>query len=185
MTTVLSNLCVKNVCARTSSLFSVLTRARIALGLAILLGFSLCSLIPSANAAVFVRDSRTSVQGPCLDVRSAATTSGTPIQNYTCNAGVAQQWFFEGLQIVGIGSNGTTGFNCIWTSGFPAVGTRIVLAPCNAPSAEFSDSRWYYFNNQIVNYYSGLCLDGSGVIGMQATLQTCKGSPSQTWAIRS
>jgi hypothetical protein len=158
---------------------------RIALGLATLAGFSLCSLTPSANAAVFVRDSRTSVQGPCLDVRGAATTPGTPIQNYTCNAGVAQQWFFEGLQIVGIGSNGTTGFNCVWTYGFPAVGTPIVLAPCSAAPAEFSDSRWYYLNNQIVNYYSGLCLDGSGVIGTRATLHACNGSPAQTWAIRS
>src|SRR5215471_2048968 len=156
---------------------SHLTFARIVFRLVILVGFSSFSLVPSAHAALFVRDSRTSVTGPCLDVRLAADVSGTPIQVFTCNATVAQNWLFEGLQIIGIGSSSTTGSNCIWTDGFPAVGTTIVLAPCNAPPAEFSSNEWYYSNNQIIHFNGGvgplLCLDGSGPLGTQATLRTC------------
>ena len=166
------------------SINSQLTSFRVPLALSIVIGLSLCSIVPSAQAAVFVRDSRTSVTGPCLDARGAAAAPNTPIQNFTCNVGVAQQWLFEGLQIVGIGSNGNSGFNCIWTYGFPAVGTKIVLQPCNAPVTEFSSSKWYYYNNQIINYDSGLCLDARGAIGTQATLQPCYGSAGQTWAIR-
>jgi len=158
-----------------------------ALALAVLMGI-LCSLTPSANAAVFVRDSRTSSVGPCLDAHGAAASAGTPIQNWTCNAGVAQHWLFEGLQIVGIGSNATTGFNCIWTTRYPAVGVAVVLAPCTDPPGEFAENRWVYSNNQIQTYISvngyRLCIDASGVIGTSATLQSCNGTPGQTWAIR-
>jgi hypothetical protein len=162
---------------------SQIGRIKIALEVSAFVAVSLCSMIPQAEAAVVVRDSTTSVQGPCLDVRNAADAPGTPIQTYTCNATFAQLWNFEGLQIQGIGSNAGTGFNCVWAIGL-GVGSVIVLAPC-ADSVQSWSKKWYYFNHQIVNYDTRLCLDGRGVLGTQATLQTCNGKPYQTWAIRS
>jgi len=155
---------------------------RIKWTLCLLAIFSVCSAVPKADAALFVRDSKTSFQGPCLDVFGAIDTFGTPVENYICNGTVAQQWNFEGLQIQGTGSNGSTGFNCLWSTG--GIGSPVVLAPCGYTHTGWSN-QWYYYNYSIYNLLNGLCLDGNGPPATQATLQKCNGTPAQTWSIRS
>jgi hypothetical protein len=157
-------------------------------------GFAVASLLtilclgaaaPKANAELIVRDVTVSVTGPCLDVRNADDAAFTPIDNYNCNATISQQWNFEGLQIEGIGSNNTTGLNCVWAEG-TTIGSGIVLAPCSYAAPSSWTKSWYYYNHQIVSWWNSyLCLDGSGSPGTQATLQSCNSSAAQAWALRS
>jgi glucosylceramidase len=117
----------------------------------------------------------TGYQGLCLDVRSASTADGTPVQVYTCNGTGAQQWTVE--------SNGTiqTLGKCLDVSGAgTANGTKVQLYTCNGTGAQSWQAQ---SNGELVNTNSGSCLDdtGSGGSGTQVQIWSCTDASNQQW----
>ncbi|HEY1486281.1 MAG TPA: glycoside hydrolase family 3 C-terminal domain-containing protein, partial [Micromonosporaceae bacterium] len=93
----------------------------------------------------------TGLAGLCLDVRSASTANGTPVQVYTCNGTAAQKWT--------VATNGTLQAlgKCLdINGGGTANGTLVQLYDCNGTGAQI----WHAgANNSLVNPQSGKCLD--------------------------
>jgi len=119
----------------------------------------------------------TGYQGLCLDVRSANSADGTPVQVYTCNGTNAQQWT--------VVSNGTLQAlgKCLDVSGGgTANGTHVQLYTCNGTSAQTWQAQ---SNGELVNPQSGKCLDdtGFGGPGTQAQIWTCTDGTNQQWAL--
>ena len=117
----------------------------------------------------------TGYQGLCLDVRSASTADGTPVQVYTCNGTGAQQWTVE--------SNGTIQAlgKCLDVSGAgTANGTKVQLYTCNGTGAQSWQAQ---SNGELVNTNSGSCLDdtGSGGSGTQVQIWSCTDASNQQW----
>jgi len=117
----------------------------------------------------------TGYQGLCLDVRSASTADGTPVQVYTCNGTGAQQWTVE--------SNGTIQAlgKCLDVSGAgTANGTKVQLYTCNGTGAQSWQAQ---SNGELVNTNSGSCLDdtGSGGSGTQVQIWACTDASNQQW----
>ncbi len=119
----------------------------------------------------------TGYQGLCLDVRSASSADGTPVQVYTCNGTGAQQWSVE--------SNGTIQAlgKCLDVSGGgTANGTVVQLYTCNGTGAQ----KWQpQSNGELVNSQSGSCLDdtGYGGSGTQVQIWSCAGTANQQWTL--
>ena len=119
----------------------------------------------------------TGYQGLCLDVRSASTADGTPVQVYTCNGTGAQQWTVE--------SNGTIQAlgKCLDVSGAgTANGTKVQLYTCNGTGAQSWQAQ---SNGELVNPNSGKCLDdtGFGGAGTQLQIWSCSGGTNQAWTL--
>jgi glucosylceramidase len=117
----------------------------------------------------------TGYQGLCLDVRSASSADGTPVQVYTCNGTNAQQWTVE--------SNGTIQAlgKCLDVIGAGTTnGTRVDLYTCNGTGAQSWQAQ---SNGELVNTNSGLCLDdtGFGGSGTQVQIWACTGAANQQW----
>jgi hypothetical protein len=117
----------------------------------------------------------TGYQGLCLDVRSASSADGTPVQVYTCNGTNAQQWTVE--------SNGTIQAlgKCLDVIGAGTTnGTRVDLYTCNGTGAQSWQAQ---SNGELVNTNSGLCLDdtGFGASGTQVQIWACTGAANQQW----
>jgi beta-glucosidase len=116
--------------------------------------------------------------GLCLDVRSAGTADGTPVQVYTCNGTNAQQWTVE--------SNGTLQAlgKCLdVTSAGTANGTPVELYTCNGTGAQVWSPQ---ANGSLVNPASGACLDDTGMSttpGTQAQIWACTGGANQAWTL--
>jgi glucosylceramidase len=119
----------------------------------------------------------TGYQGLCLDVRSASSADGTPVQVYTCNGTNAQQWTVE--------SNGTLQAlgKCLDVSGAgTANGTLVQLYTCNGTGAQ----TWQVQSNgELVNSNSGKCLDdtGFGGSGTQVQIWACGDGSNQQWTL--
>ena len=117
----------------------------------------------------------TGYQGLCLDVRSASTADGTPVQVYTCNGTGAQQWTVE--------TNGTVQAlgKCLDVSGAgTANGTKVQLYTCNGTGAQ----QWQaQSNGELVNTNSNACLDdtGYGGSGTQVQIWACGDTSNQQW----
>ena len=116
----------------------------------------------------------------CLDIRSASTTNGTPIQIYTCNGTTAQTWT--------VGSDGTVqalGKCMDITSAGTANGTKIQLYDCNGTGAQ----QWQpQANGALLNPSSGRCLDdpsGTTTISTQLQIWDCNGQAQQRWILPS
>ncbi|HEV2346707.1 MAG TPA: glycoside hydrolase family 3 C-terminal domain-containing protein [Actinocrinis sp.] len=119
----------------------------------------------------------TGYQGLCLDVRSANSADGTPVQVYTCNGTNAQQWT--------VASNGTLQAlgKCLDVSaGGTANGTLVQLYTCNGTGAQVWQAG---ANSSLVNPQSGKCLDdtGSGGSGTQVQIWSCTGASNQAWTL--
>jgi beta-glucosidase len=119
----------------------------------------------------------TGYEGLCLDVRSANTANGTPVQVYTCNGTNAQQWTVE--------SNGTLQSlgKCLDVVGAgTANGTLVDLYACNGTGAQVWQPQ---SDGALVNPQSGACLDdtGYGGSGTQVQIWSCTGNSNQSWAL--
>jgi beta-glucosidase len=116
--------------------------------------------------------------GLCLDVRSASTADGTPVQVYTCNSTNAQNWTVEAngtLQALG---------KCLDVAGGgTANGTLVELFTCNGTGAQ----QWQPGASQsLVNPQSGKCLDDTNMSttpGTQSQIWSCTGAANQSWAL--
>jgi beta-glucosidase len=131
----------------------------------------------TATASPGVTGAVTGYQGLCLDVRSANSADGTPVQVYTCNGTGAQQWSVE--------SNGTIQAlgKCLDVSGGgTANGTVVQLYTCNGTGAQ----KWQpQSNGELVNSQSGSCLDdtGYGGSGTQVQIWSCGDTANQQWTL--
>jgi glucosylceramidase len=119
----------------------------------------------------------TGYQGLCLDVRSASSADGTPVQVYTCNGTGAQQWT--------VASNGTLQAlgKCLDVSAAgTANGTKVQLYTCNGTVAQVWQAQ---SNGELINPNSGKCLDdtGSGGSGTQAQILSCTDAANQQWKL--
>jgi glucosylceramidase len=119
----------------------------------------------------------TGYQGLCLDVRSASSADGTPVQVYTCNGTGAQQWT--------VASNGTLQAlgKCLDVSAAgTANGTKVQLYTCNGTVAQVWQAQ---SNGELINPNSGKCLDdtGSGGSGTQAQIWSCTDAANQQWKL--
>ena len=118
----------------------------------------------------------TGLAGKCVDVQSANTDDGTPVQLWTCNGTPAQQWTFEGDGTVrALGK-------CLDVSGGgTADGTRVQLWTCNGTPAQ----QWVHTAaNDLVNPQADKCLDvpeWNSADGTQLQLWTCAGTENQKW----
>jgi beta-glucosidase len=119
----------------------------------------------------------TGYQGLCLDVRSASSADGTPVQVYTCNGTNAQQWTVAAdgtLQALG---------KCLDVSGGgTANGTLVQLYTCNSTGAQAWQAQ---SNGELVNPQSGKCLDdtGFGGSGTQVQIWACTDGTNQQWTL--
>jgi hypothetical protein len=133
----------------------------------------------TANAAV-IRQSNNFPPFLCADVRSGAITDGTPVLAYPCHAGFPQQWEYLAGQFLGLGTaNGVGKCLDIRGAGPNPPGTVVQLFTCNGGG----NQQWEILNGGIYNPQSGLCLDDSGGVGAQLTIQQCNRSQSQNWAV--
>ncbi len=119
----------------------------------------------------------TGYQGLCLDVRSASSADGTPVQVYTCNGTNAQSWTLtSGNQLQALGK-------CLDVSGGgTADGTMVQLYTCNGTGAQV----WQHQSNgEYVNPQSGKCLDdtGWGGSGTQVQIWACGATANQQWSL--
>jgi hypothetical protein len=113
----------------------------------------------------------------CADVGGGNIASGTVIVAYACNGAPNQQYEFNGETIYALGAQ-----RCLDALGNGKVpGTKIDSATCNGTQAQ----AWYYYNGQVINFFSALCLDGgNGNNGTQLVINACNGSTSQQWQIK-
>jgi beta-glucosidase len=122
------------------------------------------------------------IYGKCVDVRNASPADGTPVQIYTCNGTVAQQWTVtpgpagytlraEGkcLDVLGAGT---------------ADGTPVQIYTCNGGVAQ----NWVPLNGELINPNSGRCLDDPASSGVDTTplqIWDCHQTANQIWDLPS
>ena len=114
----------------------------------------------------------------CVDNRSASTAEYNPVQIYTCNESVAQEWTVAAgntLQVQGmcmdVDAAGT------------ADGTLVDLYTCNGTGAQI----WVpQPGGALLNPNSGKCLDDpdlSTTAGTQLDIWDCNGGSNQSWTL--
>jgi len=112
----------------------------------------------------------------CVDVASANTANGTPIQLWTCNGTAAQNWTWNAD-----GSVRALGKCLDVTAGSTANGARVQLYDCNGTGAQ----RWVFTSTgDIVNPQANKCLDATGVSSADGTplqIWDCTGGANQKW----
>jgi alpha galactosidase A-like protein/ricin-type beta-trefoil lectin protein/alpha galactosidase C-like protein len=118
--------------------------------------------------------------GRCLDINNSATTNGTQVQLWDCNAQTNQRWTYtsaEQLTIYGnkcldAYNNGTTN------------GTAVTIWDCNGQS----NQKWNVNSDgTITGVQSGLCLDAYGAAtanGTKIVLWSCGTGDNQKWGWR-
>ena len=113
--------------------------------------------------------------GICVDVRSAGTADGTPVQVWTCNGTAAQRWTYTNGAFVGIAGK------CLdVTSANTANGTPVQLWACNGSAAQ----SWSVHNGQLTSV-GGKCLDvnaSNPVAGEQLEIWDCNGGSNQQFS---
>jgi beta-glucosidase len=111
----------------------------------------------------------------CLDDRAGSTTNLNPVQIYTCNGTVAQQWTVTGntLQVLGkcldVNAAGT------------ANNTLVQIYDCNGTVAQVWQPQ---ANGSLLNPNSGRCLDdpaASTTLSTQLQIYDCNGTGAQRW----
>ncbi|TYB40587.1 family 16 glycosylhydrolase [Micromonospora sp. AP08] len=112
----------------------------------------------------------------CVDVASANTANGTPVQLWTCNGTAAQRWTWNAD-----GSVRALGKCLDVASGSTANGAKVQLWDCNGTGAQ----RWVFnANGDIVNPQSNKCLDATGASSADGTrlqIWDCTGGANQKW----
>lgn len=120
----------------------------------------------------------TGIAGKCVDVAGAATTNGTAIQLWDCNASGAQSW-----TRAADGTLKALGKCMDVTSAGTANGTQIQLWDCNGSGAQ----QWSYTSgHDLVNPASGRCLDATGpssANGTRLQIWDCTGGANQKWIV--
>jgi hypothetical protein len=108
----------------------------------------------------------------CADVRSGDLAPLTPIEAYDCNAAPNQQFEFNDFTIYALG-----GQRCVDVMpADTAAGTPVDFYNCNGTVAQ----QWYYYNGEIHNPYSGMCLDAGDVNNLtQLVIYLCNGTLTQ------
>ncbi|MFG3601301.1 ricin-type beta-trefoil lectin domain protein [Micromonospora chersina] len=112
----------------------------------------------------------------CVDVASANTANGTPVQLWTCNGTAAQRWAWNAD-----GSVRALGKCLDVASGSTANGAKVQLWDCNGTGAQ----RWVFnANGDIVNPQANKCLDAtnaSSADGTRLQIWDCTGGANQKW----
>ncbi|MEU0184618.1 ricin-type beta-trefoil lectin domain protein [Streptomyces sp. NPDC006207] len=114
------------------------------------------------------------MSGKCLDNAGGSTADGNPVQLYTCNNTIAQQWRLTGdtLRVQG---------KCASVNG-TANGTKVLLATCNGGESQKFVVR--PSDKSLYNPVSGKCVDVPGSNDADSTdlqLYTCNTSAAQQW----
>jgi hypothetical protein len=110
----------------------------------------------------------------CVDVHSANTAPGTPVQGYDCNGTAAQSVTFTTagtMQILG---------RCVQPQG-SSVGALIVIGECAGGNAA---QQWRVSSGAVRHLASGLCLglpNADPANWIQLRLETCNGTTGQRW----
>ncbi|GAA3807065.1 ricin-type beta-trefoil lectin domain protein [Streptomyces phyllanthi] len=125
-----------------------------------------------------------SPSGKCLDLSSASTIAGTPMQIYSCNGTKAQKLRIEPAS----SSDPSTGAlkilgQCVVPSGGgTANGTAVVIGACTGTDGQ----KWTATSTGALKHVSsGKCLDvpsGNYTSGTDLQLYTCNGTDPQKWA---
>ncbi|MBY8874204.1 family 16 glycosylhydrolase [Micromonospora sp. PLK6-60] len=112
----------------------------------------------------------------CVDVASANTANGTPVQLWTCNGTAAQKWTWAAD-----GSVRALGKCLDVTAASTANGAKVQLYDCNGTGAQ----RWVFSSaGDIVNPQSNKCLDATGASSADGTrlqIWECTGGANQKW----
>ena len=118
------------------------------------------------------------IGGKCVDVASASSANGTPIQLWGCNSSTAQTWT--------VNTNGSISAlgKCMDISAAgTANGTVVQLYDCNGTGAQ----NWQpQSNGTLRNPTSGRCLDATGVSSADGTrlqIWDCSGGSNQVWTL--
>ncbi|MFE1909373.1 ricin-type beta-trefoil lectin domain protein [Streptomyces gardneri] len=112
----------------------------------------------------------TGLAGKCLDVEGGRTAENTPVQIYTCNETMAQQWRLTGDTVRALGK-------CL-----TQVSGKAVLATCDGtPKQKFT---YRPADKTLYNAEAGACLDisqGDTTDGADLLLWACNGGTNQQW----
>ncbi|MEV6550882.1 ricin-type beta-trefoil lectin domain protein [Streptomyces sp. NPDC051597] len=113
--------------------------------------------------------------GLCLDVKSASSANGTPLQIYTCNATAAQDFQLTGgaLKVLG---------KCAAVAGTD-LASAVQLADCDgSPAQQWLDRG----DGSLLNQGSGRCLDtaaGAVVKSTPVQILNCRTTATQDWVV--
>jgi hypothetical protein len=114
--------------------------------------------------------------GKCMNDGHNLTTSGSPIQVYTCE-NVASETGWSYSPNAGPGVPGTLRIHglCLGANGAKKVG----IYTCNGTTGE----QWFLSGvaGEIINASSGLCVQGTTTNAVQLTVATCTGGTNQAW----
>ncbi|MBU8861109.1 MULTISPECIES: family 16 glycosylhydrolase [unclassified Micromonospora] len=112
----------------------------------------------------------------CVDVASAGTANGTPVQLWTCNGTAAQRWAWNAD-----GSVRALGKCLDVAAGSTASGAKVQLYDCNGTGAQ----KWVFSAaGDIVNPQANKCLDATGpssADGTRLQIWDCTGAANQKW----
>ncbi|GAB3456299.1 ricin-type beta-trefoil lectin domain protein [Actinophytocola sediminis] len=120
----------------------------------------------------------TGLAGKCVDVASASSANGTPVQLYDCNGTSAQQWT--------VGQDGSIRAlgKCLdVTAASTANGAKLQLWDCTGSGAQ----RWTVTaGRDVVNVAANKCLDVSdnnSANGARLQIWECTGAANQKWTV--
>jgi hypothetical protein len=118
--------------------------------------------------------------GQCVDVRSASTANGTPVQIYTCNQTGAQKWNLSGSTAQVLGNK------CLTVAGSsPKNGSAVQISTCTSGNAL---QAWTVSGQQIKMKNYNLCLDltdGNDKAGTALQVWACDSrNTNQTWTVQ-
>ncbi|MFI5756688.1 RICIN domain-containing protein [Streptomyces sp. NPDC051569] len=120
----------------------------------------------------------TGLGGKCVDVASASSANGTPVQLYDCNGSAAQRWT--------VGSDGTIRAlgKCLDVKdNSTANGAQLQLWDCTGGP----NQRWGVSGaRDIVNTQADKCMDVTGnssANGTRLQIWTCSGTANQKWTV--
>nr|WP_030500005.1 glycoside hydrolase family 16 protein [Micromonospora purpureochromogenes] len=112
----------------------------------------------------------------CVDVASANTANGTPVQLWTCNGTAAQRWSWNAD-----GSVRALGKCLDVAAGSTASGAKVQLYDCNGTGAQ----KWVFSAaGDIVNPQANKCPDATGpssADGTRLQIWDCTGAANQKW----
>jgi non-reducing end alpha-L-arabinofuranosidase len=116
--------------------------------------------------------------GRCLDVPNSATTNGTQVHLWDCNAQANQSWTYTSVRQLQV-----FGSKCLDASGQGRTnGTQVIIWDCNGQA----NQQWNVnADGTITGVQSGLCLDASGAAtanGTKIILWSCNGGANQQWS---
>jgi hypothetical protein len=116
--------------------------------------------------------------GKCVDVKGGNPASGTPVQLFTCNGSLAQEW------VLGADSSVRAMGKCLDVPGqSTTAGTKVQLWDCNGTAAQVWQRT---VANQLRNSNSGMCLDVPGASTAdwtQLQIWPCTGGVNQLWYV--